>query len=215
MAWGLTALAVVAFLLLANVLVETGALQCPGITIVSRNSWGARPPRVEVAMKDPRAEHVFIHHTTGPQCKHKTSCIRLVRSQQKHHMDTNRWPDISYNFLVGGDGLVYEGRGFGREGAHTHGYNRVGIAIAFVGDYNRAKPSQRMLLAAKRLISCGVRQGMIRKGYSLHGHRDANCTTCPGNVLYDIIKTWANFKGKLGRFLCLGGSSVSDLPKHQ
>ncbi|KAH7941925.1 hypothetical protein HPB49_018580 [Dermacentor silvarum] len=158
MAWGLTALAVVAFLLLANVLVETGALQCPGITIVSRNSWGARPPRVEVAMKDPRAEHVFIHHTTGPQCKHKTSCIRLVRSQQKHHMDTNRWPDISYNFLVGGDGLVYEGRGFGREGAHTHGYNRVGIAIAFVGDYNRAKPSQRMLLAAKRLISCGVRQ---------------------------------------------------------
>ncbi|XP_065309104.2 peptidoglycan-recognition protein SC2-like [Dermacentor albipictus] len=201
----LTALAAVAFVLLANGLVKTGALQCPGVTIVSRNGWGARPPRVEVAMKNPRAEHVFIHHTAGPQCKHRTSCTRLVRSYQKHHMDTNRWPDISYNFLVGGDGLIYEGRGFGREGAHTLGYNRVGIAISFVGDFNRAKPSQKMLLAAKKLISCGVKEGMIQEGYSLHGHRDANCSSCPGNVLYAIIKKWANFKGRLKRFLCYGG----------
>lgn len=149
---------VVTFLLLANVLVETGALRCPGVKIVSRKGWGARPPRLQVAMKTPRATHVFIHHTTGPQCNDKTSCSRLIRSHQKHHMDANRWPDIGYNFLVGGDGRIYEGRGFGREGAHTRGYNHVGIAISFVGDFNRAKPSQRMLRAAQRLISCGVRK---------------------------------------------------------
>ncbi|XP_075721762.1 peptidoglycan-recognition protein SC1a [Rhipicephalus microplus] len=194
--------ALVTTLLLADVVVETGALNCPGVTIVSRKEWGARPPRSQVAMRNPRAQYVFIHHTTGAQCKDQRSCSRLVRSHQNHHMNANRWSDIGYNFLVGGDGRIYVGRGFGREGAHTRGYNKVGIAISFVGDFSRTRPSPSMLRAAERLIACGVKQGKIDKRYSLHGHRDANCTTCPGNLLYAIIKKWAHFKGKLKRFLC-------------
>uniref|UniRef100_L7M9X9 Peptidoglycan-recognition protein n=1 Tax=Rhipicephalus pulchellus TaxID=72859 RepID=L7M9X9_RHIPC len=194
--------ALLTILLLAVVLVETGALRCPGVAIVSRKGWGARRPRLQVAMRNPRAQYVFIHHTTGPQCKDKRSCSQLIRSHQNHHMNANRWPDIGYNFLVGGDGRIYEGRGFGREGAHTRGYNQVGIAISFVGDFSRAKPSLTMLRAAERLIACGVKQGKINKRYSLHGHRDANCTSCPGNLLYAIIRKWAHFKGKLKRFFC-------------
>ncbi|KAH6925867.1 hypothetical protein HPB50_011486 [Hyalomma asiaticum] len=198
----LAALAVVSALLIADMIAGTGALRCPGVSFVSRRDWGARRPRVQVAMRNPRAQHVFIHHTTGPQCKDKRSCSRLIRSHQNHHMNANRWPDIGYNFLVGGDGRIYEGRGFGREGAHTRGYNQIGIAISFVGDFSRAKPSPKMLKAARNLIACGVKMGKIQKGYSLHGHRDANCTSCPGNSLYAIIKKWPHFKGRLKRFLC-------------
>lgn len=35
---------------------------------------------------------------------------------QNYHMDTKGWADIGYNFLVGEDGLAYEGRGWDRLG---------------------------------------------------------------------------------------------------
>ena len=39
------------------------------------------------------------------------------------------WSDIGYSFLIGGDGRVYEGRGWGRVGAHTYGYNSRAYGI--------------------------------------------------------------------------------------
>ena len=42
------------------------------------------------------------------------------------------WNDIGYSFLVGGDGKVYEGRGWNHVRAHTSGYNSEGIGKANV-----------------------------------------------------------------------------------
>jgi N-acetylmuramoyl-L-alanine amidase len=50
-------------------------------------------------------------------------------------MDTNGWLDIGYNFVVGEDGLVYEGRGWGRVGAHAVNWNSRSIGIAVIGDF--------------------------------------------------------------------------------
>ena len=36
-------------------------------------------------------------------------------------MDSNGWFDIGYNFIVGEDGNVYEGRGWTKIGAHSPG----------------------------------------------------------------------------------------------
>ena len=41
------------------------------------------------------------------------------------------WSDIGYSFLIGGDGRVYEGRGWGRVGAHTYGYNSRAYGIRY------------------------------------------------------------------------------------
>ena len=41
-------------------------------------------------------------------------------------MDDQGWNDIGYSFLIGGDGLMYEGRGWNIQGAHTLNYNTVG-----------------------------------------------------------------------------------------
>lgn len=43
--------------------------------------------------------------------------MRLV---QKWHIDS-RLGDIAYHFVIGGDGYVFEGRGFDIIGAHTFG----------------------------------------------------------------------------------------------
>ena len=55
---------------------------------------------------------------------------------------------------------MYEARGWGIEGGHTccAYYNRIGHAIAFVGDYTSFLPSTNMLNVAKKLIECGVKR---------------------------------------------------------
>lgn len=50
-------------------------------------------------------------------------------------MDHNKWSDIGYNFLVGEDGLVYEGRGWGKRGAHCPKFNPKSIGICVIGNF--------------------------------------------------------------------------------
>ena len=37
-------------------------------------------------------------------------------SFQNYHMNSLGWSDVGYNFLIGEDGYIYEGRGFYRQG---------------------------------------------------------------------------------------------------
>jgi peptidoglycan recognition protein len=59
----------------------------------------------------------------------------MVQGFQDYHMDSNGWSDIGYNFLVGGDGNIYEGRGWERVGAHAPGYNSNSMGICFIGSF--------------------------------------------------------------------------------
>lgn len=43
--------------------------------------------------------------------------------------------NLFYSFAVGGDGKVYEGRGFNVIGAHAPGYNDKSIGICLIGDW--------------------------------------------------------------------------------
>ena len=43
------------------------------------------------------------------------------------------WDDIGYNFLVGEDGYIYEGRGWGKVGAHTRHHNANSIGESMRG----------------------------------------------------------------------------------
>lgn len=42
---------------------------------------------------------------------------------------------ICFRFLVGGDGNVYEGRGWNKTGAHSPGYNDISIGICLIGNF--------------------------------------------------------------------------------
>ena len=42
---------------------------------------------------------------------------------------------------MGGDGRLYEGRGWNVVGAHTSGYNSVGYAVSFIGDFMETAPT--------------------------------------------------------------------------
>lgn len=112
-------------------------------------------------------------------------------------MDGRGWDDIGYNFLVGGDGNVYEARGWDSQGAHTKGYNQKSICIAFIGTFNQIVPPDRQLFAAQNLIEEGVRLKKIAEDYRLYGHRQLTAFLSPGEALYAIIKDWDHWTAKI------------------
>ena len=66
------------------------------------------------------------------------------------------WCDIGYNFLIGGDGAVYTGRGWDKVGAHTPGYNDRGVAFSLIGNFEEFPVPQNMLDTAEDLIECAT-----------------------------------------------------------
>ncbi|CAF0916537.1 unnamed protein product [Brachionus calyciflorus] len=169
---------------------STVKAECP--TIVSRTEWGARAPISTNPMANP-VPYVVIHHGASVPCNTKSSCISVVKGYQNLHMDTNKWDDIGYSFIVGEDSNVYEGRGWSRTGAHAPGFNSNSIGICVIGDFTSRNPNSLAIEAVKNLIQCGVDLGKIKPTYSLRGHRDSSATACPGDTFYALIKTWPRY----------------------
>lgn len=66
------------------------------------------------------------------------------------------WNDIGYNFLVGEDGRVYEGRGWNIWGSHASIYNSMSHGIAVIGNFMDVEAAEGALDTVKNLIQCGV-----------------------------------------------------------
>jgi N-acetylmuramoyl-L-alanine amidase len=164
---------------------------CP--TIISRASWGARAPTSTTRLTNQPVQYAFIHHAASANCNDRASCQALVRSFQNQHMNTNGWADIGYSFVIGGDGSIFEGRGWDRVGAHTTNYNSVGLGFCLTGTFTSALPPKAQTDAVKSLIACGVTLGKLRSAYTLRGHRDMGSTECPGTSLFNEIRTWPHY----------------------
>ncbi|XP_072043746.1 uncharacterized protein [Amphiura filiformis] len=168
---------------------------CDQYTSVTRSGWGARDPSDPHTTISTPVEYVFIHHTVTSECSTQSACSTTIQGIQNYHMDDKEWKDIGYSFLAGGDGQIYEGRGWDKEGAHTAGYNSVGLAFSFIGDFSSKLPDTAALKAVANAIQCGVKNGYIQSNYKLRGHKQMGTNTfCPGNKLYgEIVQKWPNW----------------------
>ncbi|XP_030568108.1 peptidoglycan-recognition protein LB isoform X2 [Drosophila novamexicana] len=161
--------------------------------LLSRADWGARMPKQVDYFNGP-APFVIIHHSYIPAvCESTPDCMRSMREMQDFHQVDRGWNDIGYSFGIGGDGLIYTGRGFNVVGAHAPKYNDKSVGIVLIGDWRTELPPARMLHSAQDLIAFGVAQGYIDPAYKLLGHRQVRDTECPGGRLYQEISTWPHF----------------------
>lgn len=108
-------------------------------------------------------------------------------------MDSKEWEDIGYNFLLGSDGLIYEGRGWNIVGRHTKNYNSCSVGIAFIGCYVKCLPPAVSINNTKLLIDYGVKMGYISKNYRLLAHTQCNGFASSGERLFEEIQTWENW----------------------
>ncbi|XP_014480584.1 PREDICTED: peptidoglycan-recognition protein 2-like isoform X1 [Dinoponera quadriceps] len=162
-------------------------VECPNI--ISRSQW-TNVPAGDVNYLIMPIPYVVIHHTVTPECETREKCSQRVDNIRGYHMDDNGWDDIGYSFLVGGDGNIYEGVGWTREGAHTYSYNKKSIGISFIGNFSRKQAKQSMLDAVHQLIECGKSQGILRSNVRVIGGRQVGPTSSPGEKLYQQIQNW-------------------------
>ncbi|XP_016840420.1 uncharacterized protein LOC100119638 isoform X5 [Nasonia vitripennis] len=165
-----------------------------GVCFVTRVEWGGRPanePPDKLIQLPPL--YVIIIHTVTRFCYTQAQCAPIVQEIQELHMDSWLWDDVGYNFMIGGDGLVYEGRGWDFEGAHTKGFNNRSLSIALIGTFTRMEPTKAQLYATQKLLEYGVENGKIRNDYRLLAHRQCMETESPGEMLYNIIIKWKHW----------------------
>ncbi|XP_012143502.2 peptidoglycan recognition protein S3 isoform X1 [Megachile rotundata] len=174
-------------ILLVYVCITHGDCNCP--KIIKRNQWSTTDSKSVNYLVIP-LPYVIIHHTVTPECSTKAQCTSRVESIRSYHMDVLGWHDIGYSFVIGGDGNIYEGTGWNREGAHTYGYNKKSVGIAFIGNYQDKQASQKMLNAAHQLIACGKSQGVLRDDVRVLGGRQVVSLESPGRELYEQIQNW-------------------------
>ncbi|KAH8286493.1 hypothetical protein KR054_010163, partial [Drosophila jambulina] len=161
--------------------------------IVKVTEWGGRSAKEKLDPLELPANQVIISHTAGYGCDSLETCTQRAQVIQSFHMDSWNWSQVGYNFMVGGDGRVYDGRGWDYLGAHTKGYNQHSIGISFLGTYTKEKPKDRQLKACQLLIEEGVRLRKLDPHYKLFGHRQLSATESPGEMLYKIIQTWPHW----------------------
>lgn len=184
----------------------------PRPRIVTRKGWGADESLRQGEASYTGAPRVaFVHHTAGNNDYDCAQTPSIIRSIYRYHVQSSKWRDIGYNFLVDKCGTVYEGRAGGVAkpvmGAHTYGFNTNSTGIAVIGAFEKDEPPAAALdgvarLAAWRLGLGGVDPagtnlmtsggGKYTKGtqvrlHTISGHRDGFDTACPGARLYDKL----------------------------
>lgn len=141
--------------------------------IVTREQWGARPPKSRpVHVEWPRGVDLWVHHTAGP-------ATQTPREIQAFHMNVNGWQDIGYGYLIAANGTIYEGRGYEVHAAHSPGKNHQ-PSVALIGTYSTTPPSDAQHRAVYAL------RGHLGAG-KLRGHRENTATSCPGDAAYRKI----------------------------
>ncbi|XP_057568961.1 peptidoglycan recognition protein 1 isoform X1 [Hippopotamus amphibius kiboko] len=187
-----TLLAWALFALLGLVEAQRDSINCPAI--VSRTEWSALESECNKRLQKP-LRYVVVSHTAGSACDTPASCLRQVQNVQHYHVQTLGWCDVGYNFLIGEDGLIYEGRGWNTLGAHSGPiWNPRAFGISFMGNYMDRVPPDRAIRAAESLLACGVTQGFLTRNYEVKGHRDVQQTLSPGDQLYKIIQRWPHYR---------------------
>ena len=117
-----------------------------------------------------KVDSIALHHMAHP-----TADIKTVEGW---HIDQG-WRALGYNFWVGFDGTIYEGRGF-KLGAGVTNQNGHIISIGFQGDYHskETKMPDAQFNAGIDIIKYVMEKVPTIK--KIGGHGEFMATVCPG-----------------------------------
>lgn len=173
--------------------------------IYSRSSWSnakydKRTKKIWPA-KYENPEVVIIHHTAT---SYNYSTSKQIKKIYKYHSYTRKWGDIGYNYVIGKDGLIFEGRygGNGVIAGHSYyngtNYNEGSIGIAVLGNYENEDLSSAARDSLEKLIgwlaannNISIKSSIKFHGKSLDnaviGHKNVASTACPGKNIYSLM----------------------------
>ena len=185
------------------------------LTMVRREEWGtslssdwpaspAWPPVYHTP------HFLVVHHTVT---SNQWQPLAATQAIWRYHALTQGWGDIRYHYLVGQDGVIYEGRWRGDqpaniyvEGGQTMASNTHKVGVTLLGQFEPSaakpppgEPTPAALNALVKLLAAiAYDVGLDPLGEAHHpienksypiisGHRDHYRTSCPGGNLYKLL----------------------------
>ena len=159
----------------------------PPHEFVHKETWGGKLPSHVQNLQHP-LDLVIIAHTATSVCTTLTECSKLVKAIQNYHFRLKK-SDIGYNFLIGGDGNIYEGRGWDA----ANSVKDKSISVSFIGNFLYDHLTENMVDALQELLIEGVELGKLKEDYKIVCHNQTIATLSPGQNVYDVVKTWKHF----------------------
>ena len=183
-------------------------------SVLSRASWGARPPK-EAPTIAPVLKFAVVHHSVGGNSYSAAEVPAVLRAIQAYHQDAQGWSDFAYNFAVDRFGRTWEGHAGGVSkivvGGHSRGFNTGSVGVVVLGDFRTAPVPSAATEAVANLISwkfalhhvypsstvvhttitgsAKYPPGTTLTMPRIVAHRDVQATSCPGNQLYSRLGT--------------------------
>ncbi len=130
--------------------------------------------------------HLVQHHMA-----HKTWGIHEVHA---FHKNSRGWNGIGYNWWIGFDGTIYEGRGF-HYGAGVEGHNHDSLHVGYQGDFTQQKMTDAQLASGIALNTWLMEKYPSAK---VVGHKELASTSCPGQYfrMAELIQGVSRKEGK-------------------
>ena len=140
--------------------------------VVTRAEWGADESMKGTAGGCERrffaVQQLFVHHTAGRN--DDPDPAGTMRAIYEYHTQRQGWCDVGYNFVIGPDGTIFEGRWARRygpweihssedldrravAGAHVAGYNSGSVGVSVMGNYSQVRPSPAVRRALAELLA--------------------------------------------------------------
>ncbi len=182
-----------------------------GLEIHPRDAWGADLPPGAIAVETPR--FLLVHHTASSNAY--ADPREVIRSTYAWHTSAAKgWPDVCYEFFVGRDGDVWEGRSGALAGPvvadATGGSQGWAQLVCLLGDFTATSPTAaavdslvRVLEWIARRDGIDVRDGattsFVSRGSqrwsagttvttpTIGVHRDMSYTACPGDRVVAML----------------------------
>lgn len=184
----------------------------PGLAIRPRDAWGADlPSRGPIVPEQP--QFLLVHHTASSNSY--ADARDVLRGTYAFHTSSAKgWPDVCYEFFIGRDGDVWEGRAGALAGPvvadATGGSQGFAQLVCLLGDFMATSPTDAALGALVTVLAwLSERDGIDvtpgattsftsrgsdrwRRGVSvttatIAGHRDMTYTSCPGDGVYALL----------------------------
>ena len=140
--------------------------------IVTRAEWGANESVKRTGGSCRRrfydVQQLFVHHTAGSNFDNNPKAT--MRAIYWYHTVRRGWCDLGYNFVIGQNGKIYEGRwarkyrpwetpssedsrGRAVSGAHVANFNSGSVGVSLMGNYDNAPIPPVMRRSLARLLA--------------------------------------------------------------
>ena len=194
-----------------------------GPNIITRAEWGAdeslKRKSGGCSRSFWRVQQLFVHHTAGTN--NDPDPAATMRAIYWYHTQSRGWCDVGYNFVIGRNGEIFEGRwarsympwethssedmqGRAVAGAHVANYNSGSVGISMMGNFQNTRvPSAARDSLVEMLAWEASRHDLKPKAW--HTYRN------PDSGLKKRLKFISGHRDA-GDTACPGGRLYSSLP---